>query len=307
MAGGDVPSLIDPGPTPPQNDPNHGKDSTIDSIFAGVEDREAPASTPSQQLQFQEFKPSVPVQAGSMMHGDIEAQPSPMPSTTHATTSSPSDTDALMGAGEDTAATAPIYSILYYQQFFDVDTTDVASRLTKAMMPFSTKFIEEVAPNPDLYGPFWVCTTLVFSMAAAGNFANYLGSSGTTAWHYDFNKMTIAAGVIYGYALCVPLGINFTAMYFTEAVGFIQLVCVYGYSLFVFVIVSYLCIIPSELVRWLLVVGAFVVSGGVIWGNIGGRLENLIPGKGQAVTGGLVLLHAVLALVFKLYFFEYQY
>ena len=35
---------------------------------------------------------------------------------------------------------------------------------------------EEVAPNPDLYGPFWVSTTLVFSMAAAGTFANYLGT-----------------------------------------------------------------------------------------------------------------------------------
>jgi len=43
----------------------------------------------------------------------------------------------------------------------------------------------------------------------------------------------------------------------------------------------------------------------MIWGNIGARLDNLIPGKGRAATGFLVFLHASLALVFKLYFFEY--
>ena len=174
-------------------------------------------------------------------------------------------------------------------------------------MPFNTKFIEEVAPNPDLYGPFWVATTLVFSMAASGNFANYLSSGGgdDVVWAYDFNKVTLAAAVIYGYAVLLPLAINCTAMYFTDAVGFIQLVCVYGYSLTIFIVASYLCIIPSELLRWIFVIGAFVVSGGVIWGNIGGRLENLIPGKGQAVTLALVAIHAALALTFKVYFFEY--
>jgi len=142
-------------------------------------------------------------------------------------------------------------------------------------------------------------------MAAAGNFANYIESQSDTPWSYDFNKVTIAAATVYGYTLIVPLIINFTAMYFTEAVGFIQLVCVYGYSLSIFIIVSFLCILPSEFLRWVLVLGAFAVSGGVIWGNIGSRLENLIPGKGQAVTASLVAVHAVLALVFKLYFFEY--
>jgi hypothetical protein len=28
--------------------------------------------------------------------------------------------------------------------------------------------------KPDLYGPFWLCSTLVLFMAAIGNFASYL-------------------------------------------------------------------------------------------------------------------------------------
>jgi len=219
----------------------------------------------------------------------------------------PGDTDSLMRNQADSTEDAPIYSIAYYQKFFDVDTADVGSRLSKAMLPFNTQFIEEIAPNPDLYGPFWVSTTLIFSMAAAGNFANYLQSDGGTdmVWSYDFNKVTLAACIIYGYALLLPLLINCTAMYFTDGVGFVQLVCVYGYSLTVFILASFICILPSELLRWVVVVAAFCVSGGVIWGNIGGRLENLIPGKGQAVTVGLVAIHAALCLTFKVYFFEY--
>lgn len=70
-------------------------------------------------------------------------------------------------------------------------------------------------------------TTLVFMMAAAGNFAQYLGNSaGMTSekhsliiyinvsfvcvmirlvWHYDFYKVTYGAAVIYGYAAIIPL------------------------------------------------------------------------------------------------------
>ena len=39
-------------------------------------------------------------------------------------------------------------------------------------------------------GPFWICTTLVFTTAIAGNLANYMyvGSSGEYHWKYDFHK-----------------------------------------------------------------------------------------------------------------------
>ena len=38
-------------------------------------------------------------------------------------------------------------------------------------------------------GPFWICTTLVFTTAIAGNLANYLASGGKDyQWKYDFHK-----------------------------------------------------------------------------------------------------------------------
>jgi len=239
-------------------------------------------------------------QPGQSFMGQMQSEPQTLQFNT--------DTESLAPAPTDTqqeAAAAPMYSLKYYQQYFDVDATDVRSRLLKSMLPFTSKFIEEVAPSPDLYGPFWIATTLVFSLAAAGNFANWLQYQDTAPWSYDFNKVSLAACVVYGYVVIMPLAINCTAMYCTEAVGFVQLACVYGYSLTIFVPVCFLCIVPSSIAQWVFVGVAFVISAGMLFGNIGGRLDNMIPVKGKVVNLVLVIIHAALALVFKLYFFEY--
>lgn len=61
-------------------------------------------------------------------------------------------------------------------QFFDVDTDDVVARLRKALVPSAgdQSLLAEVQGKPDLYGPFWVCTTLIFVIGAAANFASWV-------------------------------------------------------------------------------------------------------------------------------------
>ena len=63
-------------------------------------------------------------------------------------------------------------------QFFDVSTVDVQERLVWSLTPrpsSTADFVRKrIRPNPDLYGPFWVCVTLIFSVAISGNVASYL-------------------------------------------------------------------------------------------------------------------------------------
>ena len=53
-----------------------------------------------------------------------------------------------------------------------------------------------IRPRPDLYGPFWICVTLVFSIAISGNMADFLQKSFQATedhpikWHYDFHKVS---------------------------------------------------------------------------------------------------------------------
>jgi hypothetical protein len=54
----------------------------------------------------------------------------------------------------------------FYQQFFDVDTDDVTKRLLWAVLPRPGGptlhfFNSKIRAKPDLYGPFWICVTLV--------------------------------------------------------------------------------------------------------------------------------------------------
>ncbi|MCO5610897.1 hypothetical protein L7F22_065140 [Adiantum nelumboides] len=66
------------------------------------------------------------------------------------------------------------FSISRFSPYFNVDTADVLERIRDSLLPYKGDFVEKVGHNPDIYGPFWICTTLIFVAAALGNFASYL-------------------------------------------------------------------------------------------------------------------------------------
>ena len=102
------------------------------------------------------------------------------------------------GFSDPSAAAVPtgsaaFWTIAYYQPLFDVDTVQVLNRVKGSLLPRPRgAFFELIAANPDLYGPFWVATTLIFAMAITGNLASYLAFVVTDAkprWQYDFTQV----------------------------------------------------------------------------------------------------------------------
>lgn len=88
------------------------------------------------------------------------------------------------------------------------------------------------------YGPFWICSTLVFLTAALGNFAAYLSyetSAAGESWHYDVTLIPWAALLFYGYAGVIPVFLFFLLRYMGVVSNLIHLWCLYGYSLFAFI------------------------------------------------------------------------
>ncbi|KZZ95177.1 Yip1 domain family [Ascosphaera apis ARSEF 7405] len=53
------------------------------------------------------------------------------------------------------------WSLNYYAQYFDVDTTDVTKRCFYSLWHLRSNFFDILDGNPDLYGPFWIATTVV--------------------------------------------------------------------------------------------------------------------------------------------------
>eukprot|EP00472_Partenskyella_glossopodia_P007948 CAMPEP_0197523158 /NCGR_PEP_ID=MMETSP1318-20131121/8152_1 /TAXON_ID=552666 /ORGANISM="Partenskyella glossopodia, Strain RCC365" /LENGTH=231 /DNA_ID=CAMNT_0043075763 /DNA_START=45 /DNA_END=741 /DNA_ORIENTATION=+ len=148
------------------------------------------------------------------------------------------DDEGLLESGrrEDDSKNASICSLAYYRQFFNVTSREILRRLLKSLdvRPNSPLFYHDDS-KPDMYGPFWVCTTLVFLMAATGNVAHYIATEQKTVWKYDFEKLTTAAWIFYSSISIIPIGVWFALGHLNHAKSLVEVISIYGYSLFVFI------------------------------------------------------------------------
>ncbi|XP_066598194.1 protein YIPF1 [Prorops nasuta] len=209
------------------------------------------------------------------------------------------------------------WTVEYYQKYFNVNTNDVVQRIRRSMIPHGTDnyLITHIRPNPDLYGPFWICVTLIFAIAINGNMANYFQTAHTSKYHwkYDFHVVTYAATAIFLYAWLLPIAL-WGALHWTisqrnteeeliEAFtppGLLELLCLYGYSLAIYIPVAFLWTIQITWLQWILAITSTILSGGVL-------LRSLLPvieGKHKIIYIVVILgMHLLLATGFMLCFF----
>ena len=93
--------------------------------------------------------------------------------------------------------------------------------------------------NPDLYGPFWIPTLLIFSLFVSNSLiksiGNYFNHKDVV---YDFNMLPFAVILIYSYLQILPLLIWLICKYNTVQVRFLYLLNVYGYSFSIWIPIS---------------------------------------------------------------------
>nr|CAG4642768.1 EOG090X0CJ3 [Evadne anonyx] len=209
------------------------------------------------------------------------------------------------------------YSMLswgYYQRYFDVDTPQVKERLIWSFIPRPAKdtLTNFIRPSPDLYGPFWVCVTLIFCIAIMGNVADYLNSGGEGQhWRYDFRKVSISATSIFCYALLLPL-LLWVFLWWRKSkgdqltIGIIEIICLYGYSLAIYIPISVLWTIPFPFIQWTLVIVGATLSGSVLVLALWGPLSSIPKGLVLSLLAAVLFCHFLLAAGLQLYFFRYS-
>ncbi|KAL1308121.1 hypothetical protein HN51_050050 [Arachis hypogaea] len=196
-----------------------------------------------------------------------------------------------------------VFSVSSYTQYFNVDTDVVIFRLISSFNPYGGDFFSKIDANPDLYGLIWVSTTLVFVLAALGNLATYLMQKHTgtsTSWSFDVGYMNVAACAIYGYAIVVPLAYYFFLQYMGSNASLIRFWCMWGYSLSIFIISSFLLLIPVEALRWLIIILTGIASASFVALN----LKSCIEGNELSVAiVAAFFLQIALAVFIKVWFF----
>jgi hypothetical protein len=65
----------------------------------------------------------------------------------------------------------------------------VLNRCWAALYP-RANFLDVLEGNPDLYGPFWIATTVVLILFLGGTISDYLARAGRGQFAYDFQLLS---------------------------------------------------------------------------------------------------------------------
>lgn len=132
--------------------------------------------------------------------------------------------------------------------------------------------------KPDAYGPFWISTTLIFVLAVTSNLANYLhhrkDSSYEEDFDYDITILAHAIWVFYGYVFLIPLALSVVLRVVlapapnadgtvapSNMPGWMDLVCLYGYSLVpVFPGLVLSGLLPFSFLQWMILLASTSAS-----------------------------------------------
>ncbi|WKX93850.1 hypothetical protein Q1695_011258 [Nippostrongylus brasiliensis] len=222
------------------------------------------------------------------------------------------DQNRLVNEGDGVSSsgrTSNLFSMSFYRQFFDVETDQVLKRVLNSVVPTNSNFIlDYVHPMPDLWGPFWISVTLVFSIGVFGNIAQYIENDGLPGeYGSDFRLVTTSATLVFLYVVLVPVILSTILWQRKSELQFAltDLLCAYGYSLSIFIPVSILWTLDINWFRWTLIIAAVSLSGAVLARALWPAFKS-DPNKMIAYGSifGVLLLHFLLAFTFKVYFFD---
>ncbi|KAE8147867.1 hypothetical protein BDV25DRAFT_131734 [Aspergillus avenaceus] len=197
------------------------------------------------------------------------------------------------------------WSIHYYSQFFDVDTNEVLRRCVAAVYPRSN-FLDVLEGNADLYGPFWIATTVVVILFLTGTISQWLSNNDAEHFAYDFTLLSGAAGLVYGYTFILPIALWGALRWFgSSTADLIECWALYGYSNLVWIGVALVSWSPLTALNWALVGVGFGWTVFFLLRNLYPVLSATDAKASKILLVLVVLLHAGFAIAIKILFFAH--
>lgn len=189
----------------------------------------------------------------------------------------------------------------------------MVERTTAALFP-KNDFFALISVNPDLYGPFWIPTTVIFLLFACKNISQYVSSTLSGAeYRFEISDLSWAFSSVYGFVTVIPAISWGICRYYHLSLSFLQLVDLYGYGIAIWVPVAVLSIVSNEIFRYVLVSLAFVLSGEIFFLIlVFFKYKNIQPvavaassKSGLVAQSGFIFFsQGGLAILFKLIFFS---
>ncbi|ORY76895.1 hypothetical protein BCR35DRAFT_305647 [Leucosporidium creatinivorum] len=192
-----------------------------------------------------------------------------------------------------------VLNLDFYTGYFDVDTLTVLTRCWKTLLPRENYVEEVLAGVPDLYGPFWVPTTLIFSLFLTSSLSTsitaYLDGDSYT---YDFTRLGAAVSLVYAYSLGLPLVIWAALKYWAGSTerSPVDIVSLYGYSTTVWIITSWLTLLPFAPLRLFLSFAATGLSLFFLTRNLYPVITTAPNVSARLLIVGVAALHLIMGM-----------
>ena len=193
-------------------------------------------------------------------------------------------------------------NLSFLQVYFDFETDEIIQRLIASLIPFNKNFINLVEKKPDLYGPFWIYTTLIFIVASAASLTKYI--QGATDEDYFQKFIPLAMSVIYGIGFCLPFIVKVLMYIFGSETSFVLVLNIYAYSFSIYAPILILCI-PFEKLQWLLLFYAVLSSTCFLLLNFWKELSKYVDNRKYFILGVIGIFQFSLFFVIKLKFFAH--
>ena len=188
----------------------------------------------------------------------------------------------------------------FIRPYFKVTYNDIKTRIIKSFIPIRNDFIDIAINSPDLYGPFWIYTTLIYVIAAGGALSYYFTNSVN---NYFQLFVPVAGSILYSFGFGFPFALWLCMKVFKIEMKYVSLICLYGYSLTCFVPVLILCSSGFGWIQWIFLTYGIANSTAFILINLWNLIKTLEEKNKYIFIGILAGGQFILFLVLKLYFF----
>ena len=188
----------------------------------------------------------------------------------------------------------------FIRPYFKVTFNDIKLRIISSFIPIKDSFFDIAVDHPDLYGPFWIYTTLIYVIAAGGALSYYFTNSVN---NYFQAFVPVAGTILYTFGFGFPFVMYLALRIFQKEMKYVSLICLYGYSLTCFIPVLIICASGFAWIQWILLLYGIANSSAFVVINLWNYIKSLDERKKYTFLGIFGAGQFILFLILKFYFF----
>ena len=191
-----------------------------------------------------------------------------------------------------------------FGKYFNVELEDIKQKIKGSLIPLNKSFYQSIDIEADLYGPFWILTTIIFLISLIGNFSSYIYAEDKEKFVYDYNHVPHAILIIYGFGFGAPVILWLIMKFiFRIDIDLVTNICIYAYSYTILIPILLICIIPFKLISTLALLYFLLHSCTFLFYNMYLVIQQKAQKSKYVVLGLLGGIQLTLFFFLKFYFF----